>query len=82
VPFVSLPNLIADKEVVRELLQNDFSVENLRFVLQQLISNPDYRAEVLAGYDEISARVGKQPASATTARLILEYGAGYPSKRA
>lgn len=71
VPFVSLPNLIADREVVRELLQDDFSVENLRVMLQQLISNPNYRAKVLAGYDEIRARVGMQAASATTARLIF-----------
>lgn len=76
VPYVSLPNLIADKEVVRELLQDDFSVENLRVALQQILSNPVYRTTLLAGYDEIIARVGKQPASATTAQLILDNSAG------
>ncbi len=72
VPYVSLPNLIADKAVVRELLQDDFSVENLRAELHSILSNPDYRNGLLAGYEEIAAKIGKQPASATTARLILE----------
>lgn len=71
VPYISLPNLIADRAVVRELLQDDFSVENLRTELQQILSNADYRAALLRGYDEIAARLGTQPASATTARLIL-----------
>ena len=72
VPYISLPNLIADKAVVRELLQDDFSVENLREELQKILSNPNYRVKLLAGYEEIAARVGTQPASATTARLILK----------
>lgn len=71
VPYVSLPNLIADKAVVRELLQDDFSAENLRAELHCILSNPDYRNALLAGYEDIAARVGNQPASATTARLIL-----------
>ena len=72
VPYISLPNLIADKAVVRELLQDDFSVENLREELQKILSNPDYRATLLAGYEKMAAHVGTQPASATTARLILK----------
>ena len=72
VPFISLPNLIADKAVVRELLQDDFSVENLRAELQLILANHDYRNAILSGYEEIATSVGKQPASATTARLILE----------
>jgi lipid-A-disaccharide synthase len=71
VPYISLPNLIADKAVVRELLQDDFSVDNLRTELQQILSNADYKAALLSGYDEIATRVGTQQASATTARLIL-----------
>ena len=71
VPYISLPNLIADRAVVRELLQDDFSVENLRTELQLILSNADYKAVLLTGYDEIATRVGTQPASATTARLIL-----------
>jgi len=71
VPYISLPNLIADKAVVRELLQDDFSVENLRTELHQILSNTDYRAALLAGYEEITDHLGTQPASVTVARLIL-----------
>ena len=72
VPYISLPNLIADKKVVRELIQDDFSLDNLRQELGRLLSDATYRQEMKVGYDLIRERIGEQQASERVARLILE----------
>jgi len=72
VPYISLPNLIADKKVVRELIQDDFSLDNLRQELKQLLCDATYRQEMKVGYDLIRERIGEQQASERVARLILE----------
>jgi lipid-A-disaccharide synthase len=72
VPYISLPNLIADKQVVRELIQEDFSLEMLRKELMRLMSDLEYRMEIQAGYELIRERIGEQQASNQVANLILE----------
>lgn len=73
VPFISLVNLIAGKEVVKELIQDDFSVENLKTELNRIFSNVVYKGEMLQGYDLIQERIGQGSASVTTAELILNF---------
>jgi lipid-A-disaccharide synthase len=72
VPYISLPNLIADRRVLRELIQDDFSLANLRQELNLLVSDTAYRNEMQAGYDLIRERIGEQQASEQVAHLILE----------
>lgn len=72
VPFISLVNLIADREVVRELIQNDFSVSKVSEELNKILSNTVYRGMMLQGYDEIKEKIGEHRASDTTAQLIWE----------
>ena len=72
VPYISLPNLIADKQVVRELIQEDFSSVNLRQELGRLLSDAVYRQELQAGYALIRERIGEEQASEQVAYLILE----------
>ena len=72
VPYISLPNLIADKQVVRELIQEDFSSGNLREELGRLLSDATYRQELQARYALIRERIGEQQASERVAHLILE----------
>jgi lipid-A-disaccharide synthase len=73
VPYISLVNLIAGKEVVRELIQNDFSVEKIKNELNLIFSNVVYKGEMLRGYDLIEERIGKGSASDAAAKLILEF---------
>jgi lipid-A-disaccharide synthase len=72
VPFISLVNLIAGKEVVKELIQDDFSVEKIKTELMQIFSNVVYKGEMLQGYDLVRERIGEASASDTTAQLILD----------
>ena len=71
VPYISLPNLIADHQVVRELIQDDFSSINLRKELNRLLSDLAYRKEILEGYSLIRSKIGEESASQQTAQLIL-----------
>ena len=73
VPFISLPNLIANREVVRELIQDDFSTENLKEELQRIFSNVVYKGEMLQGYDLIREKIGESSASENAADLILKF---------
>ena len=73
VPFIALPNLIAGKEVVKELIQDDFSVEKLRAELNRIFTNVVYRGEMLQGYDRVKEKIGEHSASETAASLILAF---------
>lgn len=72
VPFISLPNLIAEKLIVKELIQNDFSVQNLQTELQQILTNQVYKGHMLQGYDLIKEKLGNESASENAAKLILK----------
>ncbi len=72
IPFISLVNLIAEKEVVRELIQNDFSVPKLKTELLKIITNVIYKGHILQGYDLVTEKLGEGSASDKTAELILD----------
>ena len=70
VKYVSLVNLIADREVVKELVADTFSVENIRRELQAIMQDDDRRC-MLDGYEEVARRMGGQKAPDETARIIV-----------
>jgi lipid-A-disaccharide synthase len=70
VRYVSLVNLIADREVVRELVADSFSVENIRRELQQVLDGPA-RQQMLDGYAEVWRRLGDQKAPANAASIMV-----------
>ena len=70
VKYISLVNLVADREVVRELVADSFSVENIRSELHEILEGPA-REAMLAGYEEVRRRLGEQCAPKETARIIF-----------
>jgi lipid-A-disaccharide synthase len=72
VPFVSLVNLIAGREVVKELLQNDLTKENLFTELSKITINQTTRQNQLDGYAEIKNILGEKGASERTGKLMVE----------
>lgn len=72
IEFISLVNLIAGREVVKELIQDDYSVEKTKQELQALLTNQVYKGMILQGYDEVLEKMGDQSASKMTAKLILD----------
>lgn len=70
VKYVSLVNLVAGREVVKELLE-DFSVANIRSQLEKILSGPD-RERMLEGYQEVKQALGDKKAPENAARLIVD----------
>ncbi|OFY72928.1 MAG: lipid-A-disaccharide synthase, partial [Bacteroidetes bacterium RIFOXYA12_FULL_33_9] len=73
VKYISLVNLIMDKLIVKELIQHDFTIENLKNELNNILFNTEYRNNMIANYEELSLKTGKQGASKKTAQLMYEY---------
>ncbi|MCF8238421.1 MAG: lipid-A-disaccharide synthase [Saprospiraceae bacterium] len=69
--FISLVNLLLDRKLVTELIQNDLNLPKLEAAFNNLLEEGP-RAEMLAGYEELQSRLGQKPASQTAARHILE----------
>lgn len=73
VPFISLVNLIANKEVIREMIQGDADQKSVTKELNLLIDGKR-RDEVLNGYKEIRKKLETGgSASDNTARLMVRY---------
>ena len=75
VKFVSLVNLIADAEVVPELVADTFSVQRLTQELSSLLGG-SVRQQQLSGYQEVWHRLGKEKAPDNAARIIHRLLAG------
>ncbi|MFP4090779.1 MAG: lipid-A-disaccharide synthase [Cyclobacteriaceae bacterium] len=71
VPYISLVNLIADEEVVPEMIQADFSHSKLKAVLEKLLGPTETREAQLQAYRRIKHLLGKERASEKVARLIV-----------
>ena len=52
VKFISLVNLIADREVVKELVADTMTVKNMQSELEKILEDDKYRREMLAEYVE------------------------------
>lgn len=72
VRYVSLVNLIADREVVPELVANTFSVENIRRQLEDILPGGIARQRMLNGYDEVYRRLGESEAPEQAAEIIAK----------
>ncbi len=71
--FISLVNLIMDREVVKELIQEEFNVKNLKIELQKILNNEE-RERIFLDYYELEKKLGGIGASFKTAKLIYENG--------
>lgn len=68
--YISLVNLIMDREVVKELIQEDFTTKNLNIELRKIL-NPEIRNQIFSDYSMLEDRLGGEGASDKTAKLIV-----------
>ncbi len=71
IKFISLVNLIMDRLVVKELIQNDLSLESLNLELQKLLPDSDEREQMLKDFKELKEKLGGSGASEKAAEIIL-----------
>ena len=72
VKFISLVNLIMDREVVKELIQGDLNEDNLVKELDQLLHNGKRQRQLLEDYEELKDKLGNVGASEKAAEVIVE----------
>ncbi|GAB2620048.1 lipid-A-disaccharide synthase [Emticicia sediminis] len=72
VPYISLVNLVAQKEVVKELIQDDLTIENLSSELDKIINNESFRNQQMLEYKQVKESLGEVGASEKTGRRIVE----------
>ncbi len=71
VKYISLVNLIMDKPVLKELIQNDLTPENVEKELKYLLSNHKKQRQLLDDYEELRCRLGNAGASNNAAAIIV-----------
>lgn len=77
VPHFAMVNLIAEKRIVPEFVQHDFTSEKVASALKEIIPNGQPREQMLEGLREVRRRlrgtVGDQPAPVRAAEAIAEF---------
>ncbi len=71
IKYISLVNLVMDRELVKELIQNDFNESNLRQELSSILPDGAKRDTILQGYTILKEKLGGKGASNNTAQLII-----------
>ncbi|MHB9054593.1 MAG: lipid-A-disaccharide synthase [Paludibacteraceae bacterium] len=71
VKFVSLTNLIAGKEAVKELIGDLFTVTGIRKELDKLLYDEKYRSKMLGNYEVVRQKLGDPGAAKKTAEEII-----------
>lgn len=70
--YISLPNLILDKQVVKELVQTDLNPKNLKEELLTIL-NETSRKPILEDYDRLITLLGNSGASKKVAHMIHQH---------
>ena len=70
--YISLVNLIADKEVVQEMFADRFKVDAIADQLYQILPGKEGRERMLAEYREVRERLGNQVAPDEAAAIMYD----------
>jgi lipid-A-disaccharide synthase len=71
---VGLPNIIAGEEVVRELLQNDMTPQNIADSLREFIESPEKYTATVRKLVSLKKSLGSKKPSVEVTNLIKEIG--------
>ncbi len=69
--YYSLPNILAGREIVRELMQGDASVENLTAEMRRILTDAKYYEKLRSDFLALRDSLGEEPASMHAAREIV-----------
>ena len=72
VKYISLVNLVMDKEVVKELIQSEMNKVNIAKALAGILRNGKRQRQILEDYDELCERLGNAGASEKAAEVIYK----------
>ncbi|MBS1764733.1 MAG: lipid-A-disaccharide synthase [Bacteroidetes bacterium] len=70
VKYISLVNLILDRMLVKELIQQDMNEKTLTAEMELMLENDEYRKKLSEGYEELIQKLGSAGASAKAAQKM------------
>lgn len=73
IKFISLVNLIMNREIVKELIQKDLNFDNLKSEMDKILFNTPYREKMNEDFKALKEKLGVNGASKNTARLIINH---------
>lgn len=71
-PFIGLPNIVAGKGIVKELIQHQASAENLADEITHILTDADYALQMRGHLQGVKASLGQGGGSKNMAALALE----------
>lgn len=80
IKFFTLPNILANRQVQVELLQDQVTPERVFSEAKRLYAEPDYRDKVVAGLKEAVAKLGEPGAADRVAERIIAAAGKYSTK--
>jgi lipid-A-disaccharide synthase len=72
VPYYSIVNILAKKELVPELMQHDFTAANVAARVEYLLDHPESRAEMIQGFRALKLRLRKEGALERAADAVVD----------
>ncbi|HET7818821.1 MAG TPA: lipid-A-disaccharide synthase [Bacteroidia bacterium] len=73
VDYISLVNLIMEKEVVKELIQNEFNEKELAKELNKILKDSSYKSKMKSELSVLKQKLGGAGASKQVAQLMMRY---------
>ncbi|WP_299819170.1 lipid-A-disaccharide synthase [uncultured Pontibacter sp.] len=73
VPYISLVNLIADKPIVTELIQDDFTPKKIVAELKQILFDKYFLKKQMDGYSLVRQKIGEHRTAERAAELMVGY---------
>jgi len=70
--YIGLPNIIAEKSIVKELIQNQLTAENLLAEVSQILDNPTYKKNMLKELEKVKEKLGSGGGSKNMADLVVQ----------
>ena len=70
IKYISLVNLIMDKEIIKELIQHDLTENELKQELNQLLFDTEYKTTLISNYKKLKEKLGGHGASKRLAEMI------------
>jgi lipid-A-disaccharide synthase len=71
-PFIGLPNIVAGKGIVKELIQHEASAEKLSAEILKILTDADYTRQMRENLEGVKDRLGQGGGSKNMAALALE----------
>ena len=71
IPHISLVNIVAQQDLVREFLQEDANADTISREMFEILDNADYRAQIQTGLERVRSNLGSGNGAENMAQLVL-----------